>query len=54
AISEPLLLLVALFEPAGPFFERFSILGGPGGFRQKKLQNLDTIVLRATGVAGLR
>jgi hypothetical protein len=25
----------------GPFFERFFILGGPRGTRQKKLQNLD-------------
>jgi hypothetical protein len=27
----------------GPFFERFFILGGPGGTRQKKLQNWDSI-----------
>jgi hypothetical protein len=23
----------------GPFFERFFILGGPGGIREKNLQN---------------
>jgi hypothetical protein len=25
-----------------PFFERFLFLAGPEGFRQKKLQNLDS------------
>ncbi len=39
-----LLLLVVLFEPICPFFESFS--NGPGGFRQKKLQNLDSIQLQ--------
>jgi hypothetical protein len=36
-----LLLPVAPFEPVCPFFERFFILGGPRGTRQKKLENLD-------------
>jgi hypothetical protein len=26
----------------GPFFERFFILGGPRGFREKKLQKIET------------
>jgi hypothetical protein len=29
-------------QTLSPFFERFFILGGPRGTRQKKLQNLDS------------
>jgi hypothetical protein len=30
----------------GPFFERFFILGGPRGTRQKKLQKMDSMQIR--------
>ena len=39
-------------QALGPFFERFFILGGPRGTRQKKLQNLDSIQLEG-GPKGL-
>jgi hypothetical protein len=34
----------------GPFFERFFILGGPRGTRQKKLQNSDPMHMEAGSV----
>jgi hypothetical protein len=37
----------------GPFFERFFILGGPRGFLQKKLQDLDSMQLEG-GFGGMR
>ena len=40
-------------EQLGPLFERFFILGGPRGTRQKKLQNSDPIQLEG-GFGGIR
>jgi hypothetical protein len=34
-------------DTLSPFFERFFVLGGLGGFRQKNLQNQDTMQLKA-------
>jgi hypothetical protein len=34
---------IALLITSSPFFERSFILGAPRGFRQKKLQNLDSM-----------
>jgi len=35
-----------------PLFERFFVLGGPGGIRQKKFQNLESLQLRG-GLSGI-
>jgi hypothetical protein len=40
-------------EQLSPLFERFCILGGPRGFRCKKLQNLDSMQLEG-GFSGIR
>ena len=35
----------SFLDSMGPFFQRFFILGGPRGFRQKKLQRMDSMNL---------
>jgi hypothetical protein len=45
--------IVLAFLTLGPFFERFFILGGPRGTRQKKLQNLDPMQPKAGPRGGI-
>ena len=40
----------SFLDSMGPFIERFFILSGPRGTRQKKLGNLDSIQLEANPI----